>query len=74
MAEMKIGERYSGNHDHLDAGTFQLYFRGLMTGEYGAQDSYNSEFDQNYYKRTVAHNALTIYDSSESFEDFFFQL
>ena len=68
-AEMKIGERYSGNHDHLDAGTFQLYFRGLMTGDYNAQDDYNSTFDQNYYKRTVAHNAITIYNSGESFRN-----
>lgn len=66
-AEMKIGERYSANHDHLDAGTFQLYYRGLLTGDYGAEDDYNSDFDLDYYKRTVAHNALTIYDSGESF-------
>ena len=66
-AEMKIGERYSANHDHLDAGTFQLYYRGLLTGEYGAQDDYGSNYDMDYYKRTVAHNGLTIYDSSESF-------
>ncbi len=67
-AEMKIGERFSGNHDHLDAGTFQLYFRGQLTGDFGAQDDYNSDFDLNYYRRTVAHNAITIYDSSESFK------
>ena len=68
-AEMKIGEQYSSNHDHLDAGTFQLYFRGLMTGDYGAQNadnSYGDSFDKNYYKRTVAHNAITIYKSGES--------
>ena len=68
-AEMKIGEQYSANHDHLDAGTFQLYFRGLMTGDYGAQNeenSYGDSFDKNYYKRTVAHNALTIEKSGES--------
>lgn len=66
-AEMKIGERFSGNHDHLDAGSFQLYFRGLMTGDYNAQDDYNSDFDLNYYKRSVAHNTITIYDRGESF-------
>ena len=68
-AEMKIGEQYSSNHDHLDAGTFQLYFRGLMTGDYGAQNadnSYGDSFDKNYYKRTVAHNAITIYEDGES--------
>jgi len=68
-AEMKIGEQYSANHDHLDAGTFQLYFRGLMTGDYGSQNqenSYGDSFDKNYYKRTVAHNGITIYKSGES--------
>ena len=65
-AEMKIGEHFGANHDHLDTGTFQLYYGGLLTGDYGAQDDYGSSFDVNYYKRTVAHNAITIYDSSES--------
>ena len=65
--EMKIGERYSGNHDHLDAGTFQLFYRGLLTGEYGAEGDYGSAYDGNYYKRTVAHNAITINNNSVGF-------
>ena len=65
--EMKIGERYSANHDHLDAGTFQLFYRGLLTGEYGAEGEYGSSYDGNYYKRTVAHNAITINNSNVGF-------
>ena len=65
--EMKIGERYSSNHDHLDAGTFQLFYNGLLTGDYGAEGDYGSDFDINYYKRTVAHNAITINDNNVGF-------
>ena len=66
---MKVGERYGGNHDHLDAGSFQLYYKGLLAGDSGTytKDGYSTEHNTNYAKRTVAHNALTIYDSSESF-------
>jgi len=67
-AMMKIGEHYASNHDHLDAGTFQLYYKGILASDSGAYDSYGNDHDKNYYKRTVAHNALTIYDSSEEFE------
>ena len=66
---MKIGERFGGNHDHLDAGSFQLYYKGLLAGDSGTytRDGYDTSHNTNYAKRTVAHNALTIYDSGESF-------
>ena len=65
--EMKIGERYSSNHDHLDAGTFQLFYNGLLTGDYGAEGDYGSDYDINYYKRSVAHNAILINDNNVGF-------
>ena len=66
-AMMKIGEMYAGNHDHLDAGTFQLYYKGLLAGDSGVYEDYGSDHDANYAKRTIEHNGLLIYDSSESF-------
>ena len=68
-AMMKIGERYGGNHDHLDAGSFQLYYKGILASDSGAYvgDDYDASHNTNYAKRTVAHNALTIYNSGETF-------
>lgn len=73
IAEMKVNEQFVGNHQHLDGGSFQIYYRGplaLDTGYYqGASDGgYNSPNNKNYTKRTIAHNSLLVYDPSEIFE------
>ncbi|CAM4504979.1 putative repeat protein (TIGR02543 family) [Paenibacillus endophyticus] len=75
VAEMKIGGYWFGNHQHLDMGSFQLYYQGslaLDSGMYeglpapGAKsESYMSGHDRNYYKRTIAHNSMLIYDPAE---------
>lgn len=71
IAEMKITEHYVGNHQHLDAGTFQIYYRGPLaidSGSYqGSAGGYNSPHNKNYFKRTIAHNSLLVYDPSEKF-------
>ncbi|WP_271753937.1 heparin/heparin-sulfate lyase HepB [Cohnella sp. JJ-181] len=76
VAEMKIGGYWFGNHQHLDMGSFQLYYQGslaLDSGLYeglpapGAKsESYMSAYDRNYYKRTIAHNSMLIYDPAET--------
>lgn len=66
-ALMKIGEVYGGNHDHLDAGSFQLYYKGILASGSGTYSHYGDSHDKNYFKRTIASNTLTIYNSSESF-------
>jgi heparin/heparan-sulfate lyase len=59
------------NHQHLDAGAFQLYFKGplaMETGLYnGTHGAYSSPHNANYYKRTIAHNCMLIYDPDEEF-------
>lgn len=72
IAEMKINENFFGNHQHLDGGSFQLYYKGPLaidTGVYQSVDGgYNSQSNKNYTKRTIAHNSLLIYDPDEVFE------
>lgn len=74
IAEMKINENFVGNHQHLDGGSFQLYYRGPLaidTGLYqGTDGGYNCSNNKNYTKRTIAHNSLLIYDPSEVFESY----
>lgn len=67
VAMMKIGERWGANHHHLDAGNFQLYYKGILASESGFYESYGSYHDQNYNKASIAHNVLTIYDPNEKF-------
>ena len=83
VAEMKINEWYFGNHQHLDAGTFQLYYRGVLANDSGyyqalinekatpannGSSGYGSLYDINYNKRSIAHNVITVYNPQERFE------
>lgn len=70
VAMMKIGERWGANHHHLDAGNFQLYYKGILASESGYYESYGTLHDQNYNKASIAHNVLTIYDPNEKFGAF----
>lgn len=71
IAEMKINEHFVGNHQHLDGGSFQIYYKGPLAidaGAYsGSSGGYNSPHNKNYFKRTIAHNSLLVYDPDEKF-------
>lgn len=71
IAEMKINEYNFTNHQHLDAGAFQIYYKGALaidSGLYsGSSGAYGSPHCMNYYWRTIAHNSLLIYDPDEDF-------
>ncbi|NLH15679.1 MAG: heparinase [Phycisphaerae bacterium] len=71
IAEMKINEYNFVNHQHLDAGAFQIYYRGALaidSGLYkGSSGGYGSPHCMNYSWRTIAHNSLLIFDPKESF-------
>jgi len=71
IAEMKVNIYNFTNHQHNDAGAFQIYYRGPLaidSGLYeGANGAYGSPHHTNYYKRTIAHNSLLIYDPDERF-------
>ncbi len=71
VAEMKINEYNFTNHQHLDAGAFQIYYKGALavdSGLYsGSSGAYGSPHCQNYYWRTIAHNSLLVYDPNEDF-------
>jgi heparin/heparan-sulfate lyase len=52
IAEMKINEYNFINHQHHE----------------GGNKGYNSPHNKNYFKRTIAHNSLLIYDPDEVFK------
>ena len=57
---MKIGVRTGANHDHSDAGQFQIFYRGMLAGDTGVYDSYGDEHFKRYHQATVAHNCLLL--------------
>ena len=70
MTYTKIGEAYGCNHEHKDAGTFQIYYKGILAPETGAYQYYGGElgqgygslYDRAYVKQTVSKNGLLIYN------------
>ena len=65
LVQMKIGEHTGMNHDHLDSGNFQIFYKGILASESGVYDSYYTPQDKNYNKTTAAHNCLLIFDPDE---------
>ncbi|UQZ83802.1 Heparin and heparin-sulfate lyase precursor [Paenibacillus konkukensis] len=69
IAEMKVGMYQYNNHQHLDAGAFQLYYKGNLaidSGSYkGSSGKYHSPHNKYYFKRSIAHNTMLVYDPDE---------
>ena len=61
---MKVGVRTVGNHDHLDAGQFQIFYKEMLAGDTGAYASYGENHHYYYHQATIAHNSLLIYNPS----------
>ncbi len=59
---MKIGTRTLANHDILDHGTFQIYYKGLLAGTSGAYKKYGSSIHRNYLQATVGHNGILVFN------------
>lgn len=72
IVHMRIGQYYWGAHQHKDFGTFQIYYKGNLTGDSGlyqesSSSDYGSSHWKNYYRSTIAHNGLLIYDPNEKY-------
>jgi hypothetical protein len=59
---------YLAKHQHLDRGQFTIYHRGYLAIDSGA-DYTESESPHylNYYRRSIAHNTMLIFDPKEHF-------
>ncbi|MEN6640964.1 MAG: discoidin domain-containing protein [Armatimonadia bacterium] len=65
VVEMKGGGYHFGNHQHSDAGSFQIYYRGLQAVDLGQYKFYGTPYDSNFCKRSVAHSMLLVVDPEE---------
>ncbi|MGK5070894.1 heparin/heparin-sulfate lyase HepB [Janthinobacterium sp. RT4P48] len=81
VATMKLGGDWFGNHEHYDAGHFQIYYKGALaidSGIYSGRDvadpaivlEYGSAHDMNYHKRSIAHNTVLVHDPDEQFDSY----
>ena len=61
---MKIGNKTTANHDHADAGSFQIWYKSLLAGDSGYYDKYESDHHSKYHQATVAHNSIVLKDGN----------
>ncbi len=63
------GEYLSGNHQHLNAGDFQIYFRGMLAADLGTYRFYGTPYDLNFAKKSVSHNVMLARDPADANDD-----
>ena len=61
---MRIKERSTTNHEHYDSGTFEIYYKGMLTSDGGMYNNYSHEHTKYFHKATISHNGLIIYNPS----------
>ncbi|MCF6177666.1 MAG: discoidin domain-containing protein [Victivallaceae bacterium] len=67
VVEMKGGGYHFGNHQHADAGSFQIYYHGLQAVDLGQYHFYGTPYDYNFNKRSIAHSMMLAVDPDENF-------
>ncbi len=76
VAEMKVGGLNTVNHQHLDAGHFQIYYKGILASDSGVYQglkndsstggtTYGSVHYNMYNTKAVAHNTMLVLDPNE---------
>ena len=65
VAEVKGGGYHFGNHQHADAGSLQIYYRGLQVAKLGQYKFYGTPYDMNFAKRSVAQSMMLVLDPEE---------
>lgn len=65
--EIKGGGYHFGNHQHADAGSLQLYYRGFQLGDMGLYRFYGTPYDMGFNKRSVSHSMMLVVDPQEKF-------
>lgn len=67
VVSVKGGGYHMGNHDHADAGDFQVYFRGPIITPLGIYKYYGTTYDYNFAKRSGSRSMLLVVDPNEKF-------
>ncbi len=67
VVAMTGGGYHFGNHQHADAGSFQVYYHGIQVADLGQYVFYGTPYDTNFNKRSIAHSMMLAYDPNEKF-------
>jgi len=62
----RSGDGFTG-HEHLDNGAFTITNAHPLLIDSGMYAAWGTDHRENYYTRTIAHNAITVYDPLETF-------
>ncbi|MGE4566006.1 MAG: hypothetical protein AB7F32_14110, partial [Victivallaceae bacterium] len=62
---MHGADHHLRNHQHLDAGAFQIYYRGHLAADLGQYKTYGMPYDWNFAKSTVSHSAMRFLDPEQ---------
>ena len=65
VAEIKGGGFHFGNHQHADAGSLQIYYRGLQVAKLAQYVFYGTPYDFNFAKRSIAQTMVRVVDPAE---------
>ena len=65
IVEVKGGGYNFGDHQHADAGAFQIFYRGFLAGDLGIYRFYGTPYDMSFNKRSIAHSMMRIIDPAE---------
>lgn len=59
---------YNAGHHHRDENSFTIDYKSSLAIDSGFYDATDTEHYKNYYVRTIAHNAITVYNPNQIME------
>ena len=62
---MRGKARTTGNHEHGDTGTFEIYYKGMLTNRGGVYCNYGHAQTAHYYRKTISHNGIIVFNPAK---------
>lgn len=60
---MTMPEMFLTSHDHMECGSFQIYYKGMLVSDSGYYDGYGTKHHNWYSRQTISSNSLLIYNT-----------
>ncbi len=59
---MSMAETFASSHGHMECGSFQIFYKGILASESGSYDSWGGTHHMGYTMQSIASNSLLIYN------------
>ena len=56
----------SQNHQHLNSGDFQIWYRGILAADLGSYFYYGKPYDMQFNKQSISHNVMLFKDPANA--------